>query len=483
MLRSLRVRLLLWVGLVVLVSVTAVGIVSSLTTRREFEHFLQVEAIEEVPMALDLEEWGRRLQDHHGRYGWDGAPGILEELRQELSEGRHLLLLGPDGRMLFSTEPEEMRHAVRRTSDGLLELTRSGQEGEERREEVMLIRGPEVVLHNSLGQVLGSLYVLPELLERDMELPPPRGRFLQAVNRWLLAAVAAGGLLALLATAAVGRRILGPVEQLTRAVRRLSEGDWTYRVPVQSRDEVGELASAFNQMADHLERQEQLRRQLVTDVAHDLRTPLTNIRGQLEAVQDGLLQPSPEVVASLHEEVMFLSRLVGDLQDLSLAEAGKLRLELQPLQVSAEIRQVLQALLPQSDTGAPVVQTELPDLPPALGDAARFRQIVRNLLSNARTHTPESGRILVRAREVGEEIEVCIEDTGPGIAPEALPHVFERFYRGDRSRARKTGGAGLGLAIVKHLVTVQGGRVWAHSKPGQGSSFYFTLPKATDVTS
>jgi signal transduction histidine kinase len=130
-----------------------------------------------------------------------------------------------------------------------------------------------------------------------------------------------------------------------------------------------------------------------------------------------------------------------------------------------------------------VVETDLPELPPALADPARFRQIVRNLLSNAWTHTPEGGRILVRAQEVGGEIEVRVEDTGPGIAPEHLPHVFERFYRGDSSRARKTGGAGLGLAIVKHLVTVQQGKVWAQSRPGQGSSFIFTLPKATSVTS
>jgi len=483
MLHSLRVRLLLWVGLVVLVSVTAVGIVSSLATRREFEQFLELECIAGLPVALDLEGWARRLQEHHGRGGWDGAPAVLRELKQELGGGRHLVLLGPDGRMLFTTEPEAERRTVHRLPDGSLELTRKVPVGGRQREELTVIRGPEVVLHDGLGQVLGSLHVLPELLEPALDSRPPRGDFLQAVNRWLLAAVAAGGLLALLATAAVGRRILGPVEQLTHAAQRMSEGDWTHRVPVRSRDEVGELARAFNQMADSLERQEQSRRQLVTDVAHDLRTPLTNIRGQLEALQDGLLQPTPEVVASLHEEVMFLSRLVVDLQDLSLAEAGKLRLDLQALQVSSEIRQVLQALMPGPSAGGPVVETDLPELPLALADPARFRQIVRNLLSNAWTHTPDGGRILVRAQEVGEEIEICVEDTGPGIAPEHLPHIFERFYRGDSSRDRKTGGAGLGLAIVKHLVTMQRGRVWANSRPGKGTSFLFTVPKATGVTS
>ncbi len=209
MLRSLRVRLLLSVGLVVLVSVTAVGIVSSLATRREFEHFLEAECIVGVPLALDREGWARRLQEHHGRQGWDGAPTVLGELRQELGGGRHLLLLGPDGRLLFTTEPEEERRTVRRLPDGSLELTRKVQVGAERHEELTVIRGPEIVLHDGLGQVLGSLHVLPEVREALRDSRPPRGDFLQAVNRWLLAAVAAGGLLALLATAAVGRRILG----------------------------------------------------------------------------------------------------------------------------------------------------------------------------------------------------------------------------------------------------------------------------------
>jgi signal transduction histidine kinase len=263
----------------------------------------------------------------------------------------------------------------------------------------------------------------------------------------------------------------------------MGTGDLTHRVAVSGRDEVGELARTFNHMAESLERQERQRRQLITDVAHDLRTPLTNIRGQLEALQDGLLEPKQEVLASLHEEVMFLSRLVVDLQDLSLAEAGKLRLEPQPFRASEEIAQVVGTLLPQASAGGPAVHTELPELPPVLADPARFRQIVHNLLSNAWTHTPPHGSIRVQARDAGSEVEIQVRDTGSGIAPEHLPHVFERFYRGDSSRARRTGGAGLGLAIVKHLVSVQGGRVWAESRSGEGASFYFTVPKAPATTS
>jgi signal transduction histidine kinase len=348
-------------------------------------------------------------------------------------------------------------------------------------EERALFRGPHADVLDAMGQPVGFLYVLPPPPDGEIVAPPTRTGFLESVNRWLLAAVAGAGLLALLATAAVGRRILGPVAQLTGAARRMAGGDLAHRAEVTSRDEVGTLARAFNQMAASLERQERLRRQMVTDVAHDLRTPLTNIRGQLEALQDGLLDASPEVLASLHEEVMFLSRLVVDLQDLSLAEAGKLRLEVAPFQVSTEVQQVLQALVPPPSNGAvpgPMVETDLPELPDALADPARFRQVVLNLLSNAWTHTPEDGRILVQAREAGGEIEVSVRDTGPGIGPEHLPHIFERFYRGDPSRARRTGGAGLGLAIVKHLVTVQNGRVWARSRPGEGASFFFTLPIA-----
>ncbi len=480
MVSSLRFRLLLAVGLVVLAAVVAVGLVSTVATRLEFEHYLEVErTFEGSALALDLDELARQIGEHHGREGWDGIQGLLDGILPETADGRRLLLLGPEGRLLFASGSVEELGTVRRRPDGSLETTRTMEtEGGERRHEVAVFQGPMAELTGPAGENLGTLHLLPKLWEHAEPPASPPAGFLRSASRWRWLAVLAAGVLALVATGAVARKILRPVEELTEAARRMAAGGLDHRVRVTSRDEVGALGLAFNQMAESLERQERLRRQMVTDVAHDLRTPLTNIRGQIEAMQDGLVDPGPEVLASLHEEVMFLSRLVSDLQDLSLVEAGKLRLELQPFHVGEEIERVVQALPPEEPGEGPVIELDLPDLPEALADPARFRQIVSNLLSNARTHTPRAGRIGIRAREIAGEIEISVQDAGSGIESRHLPHVFERFYRADASRGRHTGGAGLGLAIVKHLVSVQGGRVWAESTPGEGALFGFTVPKA-----
>jgi signal transduction histidine kinase len=232
-------------------------------------------------------------------------------------------------------------------------------------------------------------------------------------------------------------------------------------------------------MAGSLARTERLRRTMVTDVAHELRTPLTNLRGYLEALQDGVASPGPEVIASLHEEAVHLSRLVDDLQDLALAEAGQLPLERRPVPVADVVAPVARLLAPQASAHGVTLETDLPpDLPPVDADPGRARQIVHNLLGNAVRHTPSGGRVRVTALPAGPEVEVRVTDTGEGIPPEHLPHVFERFYRADRSRARATGGAGIGLAIVKQLVEAHGGRVGVVSLPGLGSTFRFTLPTA-----
>jgi signal transduction histidine kinase len=257
----------------------------------------------------------------------------------------------------------------------------------------------------------------------------------------------------------------------------MEKGDLTRRVRVQSRDEIGELAHAFNAMADGLTRLEQGRRRMVTDVAHELRTPLTNLRGYLEALQDGVAQPTPEVIQSLQEEALLLSRLVDGLQELALAEAGQLRLVRQPVAVDALIQQAVYALQPvAADKGLVVTCAAPPDLPRTIADPERVGQVLRNLLHNAMTHTPPGGRITVDAQVRDKAILVRVQDTGSGIAPGDLPQIFDRFFRADRSRARATGGAGLGLAIVRQLVELHGGQVWAESTLGAGSTFSFTLP-------
>jgi signal transduction histidine kinase len=259
----------------------------------------------------------------------------------------------------------------------------------------------------------------------------------------------------------------------------METGDLSQRVAVQTDDEIGELAHAFNSMANGLTRLEQLRRNMVTDVAHELRTPLSNIRGYLEALQDGVTQPDPEVIGSLHDEAMLLTRLVNDLQELALAEAGQLRLVLQPTSAEQIIAQVVNVMQPTAASKGLTLQTDLqPDLPPVMADPGRVAQVLQNLVNNAMSYTTAGGTITVTTRPAASaaEVQLSVHDTGIGIAPEHLPFVFDRFYRVDQSRTRATGGAGLGLAIVKQLVEAHGGRVWAESTLGQGSTFTFTLP-------
>ena len=244
-------------------------------------------------------------------------------------------------------------------------------------------------------------------------------------------------------------------------------------------DEIGQLGTAFNAMADGLARTEELRRTMVADVAHELRTPLTNLRGYLEAMRDGVVDPRPETIDSLYEEALLLSHLVDDLQDLSLSDAGRLSLRPRPIDPRAALQAAALALAPRA--AAQDVTLEVAPagtLPPVQADAQRLGQVLRNLLTNALAHTPAGGTIWLAARRDGAVVCFEVRDTGCGIEPVHVPNVFERFYRADPAHARGTGGTGLGLALVKDLVTAHGGTGGVTSVVGRGSSFSFTIPVA-----
>jgi signal transduction histidine kinase len=338
----------------------------------------------------------------------------------------------------------------------------------------------ELDLTNASGVYVidGAIFLVYIDLTDESGISASQNAFLRSVNHSLAIAVGSAMAATILLTIMLSRRILRPVEALTRAARRLGEGDLSQRVPDPSGDEIGELAAAFNSMADGLSRLEELRRHLVTDVAHELRTPLSNIRGYLEAVQDGLAEPEPQLINSLHEEVLLLSHLVDDLQDLALAEAGKLHLNPSRIHIQEIVAKTLLALRRNFEGKSLQAVNDLsPVLPPVLADPDRIAQVIRNLINNAIVYTPEGGRIRIFAEVTASQIEICIEDNGVGIAPEHLSYVFERFYRADESRARATGGAGLGLAIVKQLVQAHGGKVSVSSTLGSGSTFRFSLPR------
>ncbi len=300
---------------------------------------------------------------------------------------------------------------------------------------------------------------------------------------WGGLAAAAGGVLLL---SLVSRRLLAPVQALSVAARRLGQGDLSQRVPADGPNELRRLGETFNVMAENLQAAEQHRRNLVADVAHELRTPLSNIQGYLEAVNDGLLQPDQATIDALQQQTAHLVTLVEDLQLLALAEAGALSLGCRLESVAGLLAEVVEAFRPRAEAaGVQLLLQVEADLPPVTLDRTRIAQVVNNLLENAVRHTPQGGTATVAAAtavgtapppEAGAWVEISVADTGPGIPPDDLPRLFDRFYRVDASRTRATGGAGLGLTIARQLAQAHGGDIRAESRLGAGARFCLTLP-------
>jgi signal transduction histidine kinase len=323
--------------------------------------------------------------------------------------------------------------------------------------------------------IIGTIYITP-ISSAEVDISSVQIVF-GAIGRFFIWGGLVAVVIALIITFFLSRRILAPVKSLTLATKRLGQGDFSQRVQSKDRSEVGELAQTFNSMADDLEQAERLKRNMVADVAHELRTPLSNIRGYLEAVRDGVIKPDVDTVRSLDEEATLLSRLVDDLQELSLAEAGELKLVYQPSDISELITQTVALVQAQAVTRGVSLSIDVTDkLPPANFDSYRISQVVRNLLENAVVHTAKGDAITVAVRRKDNYLQVSVTDTGEGISAKDLPNIFERFYRVDKSRARATGGSGLGLTIAKRLVEAHGGEIEVRSEPGKGSCFIFTLP-------
>ncbi len=286
-----------------------------------------------------------------------------------------------------------------------------------------------------------------------------------------VALAVAGGAIAYI-TARFTRRL----ERLRRAAEQLNLRDLTARVDVEGHDSVGALAASFNRMVDRLAAEERARRQLFADVAHELRHPLAVLKGRIESIQDGVVPLDSEQILLLHDDVIGLTRLVGDLRDLSLADVGQLSLNLTDVDVAALLSQLSESMEPVAEAkGVQLTATAAAGIPPLLADADRLRQVMLNLLTNAVHYTPGGGRVTLRVRTDGASAILEVADTGTGIDPKDLPHIFERFYRADKARARASGGTGLGLAIVRSIVELHGGTVSATSSP-QGSTFTVRLP-------
>jgi signal transduction histidine kinase len=451
MFNSLRMRLLLTLIAVVTVAIGTVALMASRTTTTEFRRSVRI--ILDYPnysIENRINAINKLLTSSRGeRTLWADMQKLLEGMGRT-SQAR-FVMADLEGNVVADSTGELTGQQIN------AELSRPFG--------AFLIDGEPILA-----------YLMPL---QDNSLETVEAQFVTSVNRSLLIAMVVGGLVALLLTLFLSSSIVGPVDALTRAARAMEKGDLSQRVPATASGEVGELARAFNAMADGLDRLEQLRRNMVTDVAHELRTPLSNVRGYLEALKDGVIQPTPELIASLHEEALLLNRLVDDLQELSQAEAGQLSLVRQPVSLQPLVEKSVYLAEPNALAKGVTIRVDIPaDLPCIDADAERISQVLGNLLTNAITGTPPGGQVEIRAKRVDSQVQVSVCDTGVGIDPEHLPYVFERFYRADRSRTRATGGAGLGLAIVKQLVEAHGGRVGITSQVGAGTTVSFTTPLA-----
>lgn len=271
--------------------------------------------------------------------------------------------------------------------------------------------------------------------------------------------------------------ITRPLRQLSRAAEKIRQGELKQEVPVETRDEVGQLAAVFNQMSAELAVNENNRQELLANIAHELKTPLAILQGHLESMLDGVEQPEPDKLFSMQEEVMRLTRLVGDLRDLSLAQVHQLELHLQPMDLGEKTERAAEMLEPLlEEKNLHFVKELAPDLPLRQLDPDRLNQILYNLITNAIRYTTPGTAILLKTEAAGENVRLLIADEGPGIAPEDLPHVFEQFYRGDKSRNRALGGSGIGLSLAKSFVEAQGGSIRAENRKNGGAAFIVEFP-------
>ncbi len=341
----------------------------------------------------------------------------------------------------------------------------------------VMVRGNEAVRRIPIvanRQQVGTLVI--SVFDTDEAFPV--GQLNRRPLLWGMFGAGAGLIVVLLAIAAVfSRRISAPLRQISAAAHAIADGDHSSRVKPANVRELAELAESFNRMAAALQQADQQRRQLTADIAHELRTPLSIIKGQLEGIQDGVYEADAEQIEALLAEVALLERLINDLHLLALADAGQLPLYREMVApvmlVNEAVRSFTQSAAERGIRLTTVLADDLPDI---MVDPLRIAQVLGNLIGNALRHTPAGGEVKVAVTADQGSIVFSVRDTGPGIDPADLPHIFDRFYRADRSRTRSSGGAGLGLAIARRLVEAHRGQIWVESELGRGTTVSFAMP-------
>ncbi len=446
--RSISTKLILAFLSIGIISVTVIFITARWNTRQEFIRFLSDQdrnnIIAQLTTYYDLNRT------------WAGAEVYLYPTNGPQGPGNHpprripFILTDPGGHVLIANARYKAGDKV---SDSDLK---------------------QGVSITDDGRVIGILVPMPMPFQGQ----PREVEFIERINLYLLYGALVGMGIALLLGIILSRTLTRPIRELTRATHAVSEGDLSQQVPVRSKDELGELARAFNKMSTELSRSINARKQMTADIAHELRTPLSLILGHAEAVHDGVLPPSPENFEIIREEATRLEHLINDLRILSLADAGELSMQVETIEPQRLILEVASLYQYQAQRKNITFAVEIaPDLPLVEVDPGRITQVLTNIVDNALRHTPEGGQIILAARQVEVMVELSVQDSGPGLNIEDADRIFERLYRADPSRYREDGGSGLGLAIAKSIIQAHGGQISAESEPGAGLKIRIRLPK------
>jgi signal transduction histidine kinase len=447
--QSIRRRLLLLLlrafGIVVFLTVVMILIVAVIVILRS----TGVNPIFRSPTAIILESY------YLGHGSWQGVDAVLEE-----STGTSIRALRPD-----------WDHTILVDQNGIVIIdhgsTNSPNIGNRFISTNHEIKQPLVIN----GSEIGNLWIDPGTPPRVLQLVTTLIGPIAFISIWL-------GVLTLVIGILLMRRMINPLSEVIAAAQAVSQGDLSARVSVGARDDdLTALSIHFNHMADELERSDQHRRNMLADIAHELRTPLTILRGRLEGILDGVYLANEENIAPALEETYLLERLVEDLRLLALADAKQLQLELKPTNLNELAESILGLFAAQAgERGVQLKLTTEPDLPEVMVDPQRFQQVIGNLIDNALRYTPTNTSVDLTIKSTQEEVLLTISDWGPGISEESLTHVFDRFWRGDKSRARTTGGAGLGLSIARQLVEAQNGKISARNRSPNGFEVIISLP-------
>jgi len=460
----MRTKLFLSTLIIAIITLTFSMLSVNLVFKQQFSEYLtktNETTIEQLPARLSA------LYQSKGT--WDPTP--LEEISYTLPLGTVVTLTDPNGKLIatLNNPMETMMHGQGGMGMGMgMSMGTSS---------ITSWKTKNLTVSGPLGTLATAVVRYPATI-----LNPQDVRFQSSVFRSLLFAGGLALLFGIILSYFTSRRLVAPLKRLTQAADRIGQGHLDERVTIQAKDEVGQLATAFNVMVDNLNRQETLRKQFTADIAHELRTPLTSIKGYIEAFQDKVLPANQENLTSINEEIDRLVDLSSDLKDLNVAEMGALQLILEPVDLKPLLEKVIRSLNPLIQDKKLTLSWNAPKEPVTMsGDERLLTRLFYNLVHNAYRYSNAGGQVTITLTQTPDYAKIRIHNTGIGIAEEDLPFIFERFYRADNSRTRETGGTGIGLALVRQITTLHQGTITAQSKVGHETEFIVQLPKEIKV--